>query len=178
MIGLIKVAVRRPRPPYNLDDMKFGAPLVDRYSFPSGHTSRGAMLGVLGLVCLIFRCLVCKHCATKFCAEAYFLCFCIIYLFPSDLIGDVQHSLKYFSLHLLNTSGIGTFSLKFLPVLLAVTRVMTGRHYASDVLFGLILGLVEAYFVVYLMPSQFLQFCRSVVPFLTVWLCYFTVLEN
>ncbi|VDM95668.1 unnamed protein product [Thelazia callipaeda] len=46
-VGVIKGIVRRPRPPCNVHDLYFGAPVVDVFSFPSGHSSRSAMLSVL-----------------------------------------------------------------------------------------------------------------------------------
>lgn len=46
MVGVIKMAVRRQRPPYNHDDQVFEAPVADKFSFPSGHTSRATMLAV------------------------------------------------------------------------------------------------------------------------------------
>uniref|UniRef100_A0A914VSY7 Phosphatidic acid phosphatase type 2/haloperoxidase domain-containing protein n=1 Tax=Plectus sambesii TaxID=2011161 RepID=A0A914VSY7_9BILA len=48
-IGVSKMSVRRRRPPYDKKDQVYEAPVVDKYSFPSGHSSRGAMLAVLGL---------------------------------------------------------------------------------------------------------------------------------
>ncbi|KHN82880.1 Presqualene diphosphate phosphatase [Toxocara canis] len=48
-VGIIKLAVRRNRPVYNKDDQVYEAPIVDKFSFPSGHSSRSAMLSVLGL---------------------------------------------------------------------------------------------------------------------------------
>ncbi|KAI6216910.1 Presqualene diphosphate phosphatase [Aphelenchoides fujianensis] len=46
-VGVIKLSVRRQRPPYNRDDQIYEAPVADQYSFPSGHTSRAAMLAIL-----------------------------------------------------------------------------------------------------------------------------------
>ena len=46
IVGLTKAIVRRPRPVYNVDDM-FATVSVDRYSFPSGHTTRVAMVAML-----------------------------------------------------------------------------------------------------------------------------------
>uniref|UniRef100_A0A0R3RYG1 AcidPPc domain-containing protein n=1 Tax=Elaeophora elaphi TaxID=1147741 RepID=A0A0R3RYG1_9BILA len=51
IVGIIKGIVRRSRPPFNIKDQLYEAPLVDKFSFPSGHSSRGAMLSVL---CLTF----------------------------------------------------------------------------------------------------------------------------
>ena len=41
--------MRRPRPPYNVGDGLVIS--VDRYSFPSGHTSRYTLLARLALAC-------------------------------------------------------------------------------------------------------------------------------
>jgi len=54
-VGLIKMLVRRPRPPYNFDDQIYEAPVADKYSFPSGHTSRAAMLAILLIELLHFE---------------------------------------------------------------------------------------------------------------------------
>lgn len=45
-VALLKVIVRRKRPQNNVDDM-FATVSVDRYSFPSGHSSRAAMVTLL-----------------------------------------------------------------------------------------------------------------------------------
>ncbi|KAK6727841.1 hypothetical protein RB195_005485 [Necator americanus] len=42
--GMLKLSIQRPRPGYNINDQVFEAPVFDRFSFPSGHTSRAAML--------------------------------------------------------------------------------------------------------------------------------------
>jgi len=47
MVGIVKLAVRRDRPAYNRNDQFYDAPVVDKFSFPSGHTSRGSMLTML-----------------------------------------------------------------------------------------------------------------------------------
>ncbi|KAI1723376.1 PAP2 superfamily domain-containing protein [Ditylenchus destructor] len=49
LVGLIKISVRRNRPPYNRDDQIYEAPVADKYSFPSGHSSRAAMLTVFAI---------------------------------------------------------------------------------------------------------------------------------
>lgn len=46
LVGIIKITVRRQRPPYNQNDQVFEAPVADKFSFPSGHTSRAAMLAI------------------------------------------------------------------------------------------------------------------------------------
>ncbi|EFO28126.2 hypothetical protein LOAG_00360 [Loa loa] len=51
IVGVIKGIIRRSRPPFDIKDQLYEAPLVDKFSFPSGHSSRGAMLSVL---CLTF----------------------------------------------------------------------------------------------------------------------------
>ncbi|CAJ0593096.1 unnamed protein product [Cylicocyclus nassatus] len=45
--GAIKLSIQRPRPKYNINDQRFEAPVFDRFSFPSGHSSRAAMLATL-----------------------------------------------------------------------------------------------------------------------------------
>ncbi|VDL83947.1 unnamed protein product [Nippostrongylus brasiliensis] len=44
IVGVTKMVVLRPRPGYNIDDQTLEMPGIDAYSFPSGHTSRAAML--------------------------------------------------------------------------------------------------------------------------------------
>lgn len=46
VVGALKVAVRRKRPVYNEKDM-FATVSVDNYSFPSGHSTRAAMVAGL-----------------------------------------------------------------------------------------------------------------------------------
>lgn len=46
VVGLLKVMVRRKRPIYNEADM-FATVSVDKYSFPSGHSSRAVLLAAL-----------------------------------------------------------------------------------------------------------------------------------
>ncbi|OEL17733.1 hypothetical protein BAE44_0021253 [Dichanthelium oligosanthes] len=43
LVGLVKVAVRRPRPAYNAKDM-YVAVAADHWSFPSGHSSRAFLV--------------------------------------------------------------------------------------------------------------------------------------
>uniref|UniRef100_A0AC34Q814 Phosphatidic acid phosphatase type 2/haloperoxidase domain-containing protein n=1 Tax=Panagrolaimus sp. JU765 TaxID=591449 RepID=A0AC34Q814_9BILA len=52
MIGIVKITFRRSRPPQNAGDQIYEAPIVDKFSFPSGHSSRAAMLMMFGLVFL------------------------------------------------------------------------------------------------------------------------------
>uniref|UniRef100_A0A7E4ZQY8 AcidPPc domain-containing protein n=1 Tax=Panagrellus redivivus TaxID=6233 RepID=A0A7E4ZQY8_PANRE len=52
LIGISKITVQRARPPYNTDDQVYEAPVADKFSFPSGHSSRAAMLTVMGLTFL------------------------------------------------------------------------------------------------------------------------------
>lgn len=48
IVGIIKIIFRRRRPKYNEEsDQYYDAPIADKYSFPSGHTSRASMLTVL-----------------------------------------------------------------------------------------------------------------------------------
>uniref|UniRef100_A0A0K0FFC7 AT30094p (inferred by orthology to a D. melanogaster protein) n=1 Tax=Strongyloides venezuelensis TaxID=75913 RepID=A0A0K0FFC7_STRVS len=54
IVGLIKIIFRRRRPKYNEECDQFcEAPIADKYSFPSGHTSRASMLAVLYFI--VFR---------------------------------------------------------------------------------------------------------------------------
>ncbi|CEF61046.1 AT30094p [Strongyloides ratti] len=48
IVGIIKMIFRRRRPNYNEEsDQYYDAPIADKYSFPSGHTSRASMLAFL-----------------------------------------------------------------------------------------------------------------------------------
>ncbi|KJH48608.1 PAP2 family protein [Dictyocaulus viviparus] len=47
IVGVLKLIIQRPRPVNNIDDLVVGAPIVDEYSFPSGHCARAAMLGTI-----------------------------------------------------------------------------------------------------------------------------------
>lgn len=42
VVGVLKAVIRRPRPPDNQDDQ--GNLLSDKYSMPSGHTSRAVLI--------------------------------------------------------------------------------------------------------------------------------------
>lgn len=46
VVGTLKTIVRRARPSHNTEDM-FATVHADRFSFPSGHTTRAVMLAVL-----------------------------------------------------------------------------------------------------------------------------------
>ena len=52
VVGGLKVVVRRERPVYNAQDM-FATVSVDNYSFPSGHSTRAAMVASLFAVFLV-----------------------------------------------------------------------------------------------------------------------------
>lgn len=49
LVALLKAVVRRPRPAYNLGDTRVFS--VDRFSFPSGHASRCALVAALAVQC-------------------------------------------------------------------------------------------------------------------------------
>lgn len=66
--GAVKLAVRRPRPDYQLKSQPLMFPLVDHYAFPSGHASRvfsitaflAPHVSLLSLIiCLVVSLLVC-----------------------------------------------------------------------------------------------------------------------
>ena len=46
IVGIVKVLSRRQRPVYNRDDM-FATVSVDKYSFPSGHTTRAVSMALI-----------------------------------------------------------------------------------------------------------------------------------
>ncbi|RUS83072.1 hypothetical protein EGW08_009158 [Elysia chlorotica] len=45
VVGVLKFIFQRSRPSHNVMDM-FAAPSVDKFSFPSGHSTRAAMMGL------------------------------------------------------------------------------------------------------------------------------------
>mmetsp|Transcript_22258 Transcript_22258/g.37208 ORF Transcript_22258/g.37208 Transcript_22258/m.37208 type:complete len:203 (+) Transcript_22258:131-739(+) len=51
MIGLLKFVFRRPRPVYNKDDMHIVVS-VDKFSFPSGHSSRAMFIAAMAYICI------------------------------------------------------------------------------------------------------------------------------
>merc|ERR1711997_937014 len=47
VVAIIKAFTRRRRPSYNVDDQYATVKLVDKFSFPSGHSTRAVMLAAL-----------------------------------------------------------------------------------------------------------------------------------
>ena len=97
VVGSLKTIVRRPRPVYNVDDM-FATVSVDRYSFPSGHSTRVAM------VALLF---------TLYWTNWFYI-----------RIGFIW------------------------AVMVAISRVVLGRHHVSDVIGGILIGYLQYRLVV------------------------------
>ena len=96
VVGTSKYVSQRQRPVYNRSDM-VATVGVDKYSFPSGHATRGVMVTVL---------------LWSF-VENYYLKFLILQW----------------------------------AVILALSRIMMGRHHIGDVFFGAILGFWEAWVI-------------------------------
>ena len=116
VVGALKVAVRRKRPIYNAEDM-FATVSVDNYSFPSGHSTRAAMVAALFAVFL----------ASEF----------------SRLL-------------------IGCWAL-----CVSASRVILGRHHVSDVLSGVVIGLLQCWAVCTVWVSnKTCQELLALVPFL------------
>ena len=50
IVAVIKAFTRRRRPAYNVDDQYATVKMVDKFSFPSGHSTRAVMLAVMFIV--------------------------------------------------------------------------------------------------------------------------------
>uniref|UniRef100_A0A1I8ECR6 AcidPPc domain-containing protein n=1 Tax=Wuchereria bancrofti TaxID=6293 RepID=A0A1I8ECR6_WUCBA len=121
VVGIIKGIARRSRPPFDIKDQLYEAPLVDKFSFPSGHSSRGAMLSAKFLHCHF------GNFCTRLANEALFSRF----------------SLTFFC----SLPQFITLFVKLFPFVLGASRIFIGRHYVSDVMIGLLLGYAEGNFV-------------------------------
>lgn len=116
VVGALKVAVRRTRPVYNEKDM-FATVSVDNYSFPSGHSTRAAM--VAGL----------------------------------------------FAAFLIN--GFWRILIGYWAVCVSASRVILGRHHVSDVVCGVVIGLLQ-FWIVYTIiwvPNDTCQELLTLVPY-------------
>ncbi|XP_019619343.1 PREDICTED: phospholipid phosphatase 6-like [Branchiostoma belcheri] len=117
IVGTMKAMVKRKRPPYNPVDPFDSVTLsVDKFSFPSGHATRSAMV-------------------------------------VSFLIGNwwMPMAIKHF--------------LVLWAFAIAMSRVMLGRHHVSDVVTGVVIGLVQYRIVSFFWFSPW--FCQMLVwPFL------------
>ena len=115
VVGFLKTIIRRPRPAYNVDDM-FATVSVDRYSFPSGHSTRVAMVAML---------------LTLYWTNWFYI------------------------------------KLGFLwAAMVAISRVVLGRHHVSDIIGGVIIGyaqycLVVKYWLTQTTLEQFLDAFNS-----------------
>jgi len=111
VIGSCKALFRRGRPMSNKDDMM--TILVDKYSFPSGHTTRAALLA------------------------------CFLPL--------------HFEIGLVGTGLVIVWAL-----CVATSRILLGRHHVTDVVCGVIIGLI-----VYVLVERFLWLsqdqCMSII---------------
>lgn len=96
VVGNLKVFVRRKRPTYNEEDM-IATVSPDKYSFPSGHSTRAAMVASL------------------------------------------------FSVFL--TTRFWTFLIGCWAVCVSSSRVILGRHHVSDVLCGVLIGLLQGWVI-------------------------------
>nr|CAD2150902.1 unnamed protein product [Meloidogyne enterolobii] len=109
LVGILKIIFRRDRPKYNKGKIILGAPIIDDFSFPSGHTSRTIMLVII------------------------FIC-----IKPNEVF-------KY-------NNYLNYLFILFSSILL-FSRVLSGRHFFSDVIAGSLLGILEA-IIIYLFQKE------------------------
>ena len=118
VVGGLKVAVRRKRPVYNEEDM-FATVSVDNYSFPSGHSTRAAMVAALVAVFL--------------------------------------------------TSEFWRLLIGCWALCVSTSRVILGRHHVSDVFCGILIGLLQCWFVcTNWVPNTTCQKLLTLVPLYSV----------
>jgi len=112
-VGIWKAVFRRPRPPYNADDM-IPTGSVDMFSFPSGHATRSAFVSSF-LIDEVVR--------------------------PWQQASITQLGPDYHShANLLFYWVFNPYLALIWMVAIGLSRVMLGRHYLSDIVTGWILG--------------------------------------
>ena len=116
VVGSMKVVFRRSRPSYNEKDM-FATVSVDNYSFPSGHSTRAAMVaGIIGAF---------------------------------------------------HTNQMHRVLLYVWAACVASSRVVLGRHHISDVICGVIIGLVQfGIMMLVWLPEELCKTLLDYLPFL------------
>eukprot|EP01135_Chromosphaera_perkinsii_P003887 Nk52_evm4s261 gene=Nk52_evmTU4s261 len=135
VVGLSKVFFARERPHYNHDDM-YGTVAVDRFSFPSGHATRTALLSSL-------FCYLLDHGK----------------IHPGRLLPGLEDIGDgfYGSVVMGHRGGLEE-RLAWLErcvvggwcILTAFSRVMLGRHHMFDVFMGILIGVATFKLTVYL----------------------------
>ncbi|KAJ7516359.1 hypothetical protein O6H91_22G055200 [Diphasiastrum complanatum] len=143
VIGLIKSIVQRPRPVYNKG--MYVVLAVDRWSFPSGHSSRALMIATLFLFYLpLWQDLMARS--------------VLPYLGENESFRSV--GLPCLELIL---APLSSLCVLVWAAATASSRVLLGRHYFFDVLVGSILGVLEAAFVhkVLYVPGHFSEACHE-----------------
>ncbi|MQM13079.1 hypothetical protein Taro_046001 [Colocasia esculenta] len=124
LVGLVKSLVRRPRPVYNKGMyLTFSA---DRWSFPSGHSSRVVFIAIF------------LHLAAESLREA--------------IAASGGPDLWWRWVEVLSVYGFEAGELFLLVVFMwsaatSISRVLLGRHFAFDVIAGACLGVLEAIIV-------------------------------
>lgn len=110
-VGLLKQIFKRPRPKVNkTTDMAVGTNYgVDKFSFPSGHSSRAILMSAL-----------------------------LPHLFATEL-----------------SSILVLFSLYFVSYMTCVSRFVLTRHYLTDVMAGVLLGHLNYFIMLTLIPFFF-----------------------
>ncbi|KJE95843.1 hypothetical protein CAOG_06247 [Capsaspora owczarzaki ATCC 30864] len=127
VVGLVKAIVRRPRPSYNVDDM-FATVSVDRFSFPSGHTTRVAMLAAF----VFFLANVGLESQTVMEAANT----------ATAPTSSSSNLLPAFVLSIIEMVNISLFVIVW-AVVVAISRVMLGRHHVGDVAAGIVIGVAQ-----------------------------------
>lgn len=125
--GVIKEVVRRPRPVYNKG--MYMVLSVDHWSFPSGHSSRALMIAAFfSLHLSMVKGLLASRAS--------------VWEGSLQSVGGFGIEGYVPAVEVCLAIGLWSWALAT-----ATSRILLGRHYVFDVLFGSLLGILEALFV-------------------------------